>query len=203
MEFLRPLIREWCDSWPIASCTFIGEPFGLAHQNLTMAITNTEHIDVQHNQLQVQIKDTRLAVSDVKNQNDMNQVLVQSNSSLFDEILSILNLVRLYSFQTATPALADRERLCRDIAAQLSILVDLAHKVWESNLQMVHTVIKHQTSPCSPDLRYTWFQEPIRFEDAVGRIIPIPSEYNWSVGEERMSNCNWVLNINRSLKLSS
>ena len=30
-----------------------------------------------------------------------------------------------------------------------------------------------------PDLRHTWAQAPIKFEDALGRIIPIPSEHNW------------------------
>ena len=38
-----------------------------------------------------------------------------------------------------------------------------------------------QDRPISPDLRYTWFQEPVRFEDALGRVIPIPSGYNWGV----------------------
>ena len=32
-----------------------------------------------------------------------------------------------------------------------------------------------------PDLRHTWAQAPIKFEDALGRIIPIPSEYDWDV----------------------
>ena len=32
-----------------------------------------------------------------------------------------------------------------------------------------------------PDIRYTWAQAPVRFEDALGRVIPIPSEYDWDV----------------------
>jgi hypothetical protein len=32
-----------------------------------------------------------------------------------------------------------------------------------------------------PDLNYTWAQAPIRFEDALGRVIPVPSEYDWDV----------------------
>ena len=32
-----------------------------------------------------------------------------------------------------------------------------------------------------PDLRHTWAQAPVRFEDALGRVIPIPSEYDWDV----------------------
>jgi hypothetical protein len=33
----------------------------------------------------------------------------------------------------------------------------------------------------SPDLRYTWPQEPVILEDALGRVIPVPSEYDWAV----------------------
>lgn len=34
-----------------------------------------------------------------------------------------------------------------------------------------------------PDLRHTWFQEPVWLEDALGRILPIPSEYGYSTVE--------------------
>lgn len=33
-----------------------------------------------------------------------------------------------------------------------------------------------------PDQRYTWAQAPIKFEDALGRITPVPSEHDWDVG---------------------
>ncbi len=29
-----------------------------------------------------------------------------------------------------------------------------------------------------PDLYHTWFQNPIRLEDVLGRIIAVPSEYD-------------------------
>jgi hypothetical protein len=32
-----------------------------------------------------------------------------------------------------------------------------------------------------PDIRHTWAQAPVRFEDALGRVMPIPSEYDWDV----------------------
>lgn len=35
-----------------------------------------------------------------------------------------------------------------------------------------------QESP-TPALRYTWFQAPVKFEDALGRVFPIPSEFDW------------------------
>ena len=70
---------------------------------------------------------------------------------------------------------------CRDIVPQLKTLIDIANKVWQTNLQIVSFMIKIQSSAQSPELGYTWVQEPVKFEDALGRIIPIPSEYNWGV----------------------
>lgn len=35
--------------------------------------------------------------------------------------------------------------------------------------------------PPPPDLRYTWAQAPAILEDALGRYITIPSEYDWEV----------------------
>ena len=69
--------------------------------------------------------------------------------------------------------------LHRDIISQLKTLVDIANRVWRSNMQIMSFIAHMKTSTHSPELRYTWFQEPIRFEDAMGRVIPIPSEYNW------------------------
>ncbi len=62
---------------------------------------------------------------------------------------------------------------------QLKALVDLVNKVWQSNTQIMSFIVNLQMSSPSPELRYTWVQEPIRFEDVMGRVIPIPSEYNW------------------------
>lgn len=67
----------------------------------------------------------------------------------------------------------------RDVVPQLKTLVDLVSKVWQLNLQIMSFIANHQASTPSPELRYTWVQEPIKFEDAMGRVIPIPSEYNW------------------------
>lgn len=31
------------------------------------------------------------------------------------------------------------------------------------------------------DTRHTWAQAPVKFEDALGRVFPVPSEYDWDV----------------------
>lgn len=69
----------------------------------------------------------------------------------------------------------------RDISSQLKTLVDLATIVWKSNMQLVGLIAQMQASKNRPELRFTWFQEPVKFEDALGRIFPIPSEYNGRV----------------------
>ena len=69
----------------------------------------------------------------------------------------------------------------RGVLPELKTLVDLATKVWNSNLQIIGLMVKLQCTSPVPDLRHTWLQEPIRFEDALGRVFPVPSEYNWDV----------------------
>jgi hypothetical protein len=47
---------------------------------------------------------------------------------------------------------------------------------------MVSSLTDAKENPPPPCLRYTWIQAPVKFEDALGRIMPIPSEYDWDVG---------------------
>ncbi|RYP05856.1 hypothetical protein DL765_009707 [Monosporascus sp. GIB2] len=73
-----------------------------------------------------------------------------------------------------------------DIVAQgfgvkLESLLELVTNVWNSNLQIVALIAQLQATAPRPDICHTWFQEPARFEDALGRILPIPSEYAMSV----------------------
>ena len=60
-------------------------------------------------------------------------------------------------------------------------LLDYGHLIWKSNLQIMAAITQLQERPPSLDTRRTWFQDPIKFEDALGYVIPIPSEYTWSV----------------------
>lgn len=66
--------------------------------------------------------------------------------------------------------------IARDVVLPLKALINIANKVWHANLQLINMVTQMQSSSRSPDLRFTWVQEPIKFEDAFGRIFPIPSE---------------------------
>jgi hypothetical protein len=81
-----------------------------------------------------------------------------------------------------------RAKFSSCLTLQLNSLIDMANKIWNTNLQIMAIVTKLQSSPPKPNISYTWFQEPIRFEDALGRIIPIPSEYSWSVSLLKLLN---------------
>jgi hypothetical protein len=60
---------------------------------------------------------------------------------------------------------------------------------------MADMFAKALASPSAPDLRYTWAQAPVKFEDALGRIIPVPSEYGWDVSfiEKLLLRANTLL----------
>ena len=64
---------------------------------------------------------------------------------------------------------------------QLTSLVDLAGKIWTDNLHILSLLTNMQKASTPVDLRHTWFQDPVRFEYALSRVIPVPSEYGWSV----------------------
>lgn len=64
---------------------------------------------------------------------------------------------------------------------QVAILVDLVGKIWTMDKQIIDILMRQQSTTTAPDLYHTWFQQPVKFEDALGRILPVPSEYNLGV----------------------
>lgn len=73
------------------------------------------------------------------------------------------------------------EILTGKLLPQLQALTELVGKVWASNLQILSYISNIQNGPMNIDIRHTWFQEPIKLEDALGRLIPIAPEYGWTV----------------------
>jgi len=74
------------------------------------------------------------------------------------------------------------------ILPQIQGLVDLVTKIWATNLRIIEYFTKLEQGQLSIDVKHTWFQEPHRFEDALGRVIPVPAEYGWTVSI-RKSHC--------------
>ncbi|KAF2182465.1 hypothetical protein K469DRAFT_690916 [Zopfia rhizophila CBS 207.26] len=68
--------------------------------------------------------------------------------------------------------------ITNEVIPQLKMLVEQVARVWQSNARVVSLLVKMQESP-TPALQYTWFQAPVKFEDALGRVFPIPSEFDW------------------------
>lgn len=64
---------------------------------------------------------------------------------------------------------------------QVAILVDLVGKIWTMDKQIIDILMRQQSTAIALDLHHTWFQQPVKFEDALGRILPVPSEYNLGV----------------------
>lgn len=70
---------------------------------------------------------------------------------------------------------------------QIAVLVDLVGKIWTVNMQIMDILTMQQSDIVAPDTKHTWFQQPVRFEDALGRVLPVPSEYNWGVSTSKFS----------------
>ena len=66
-----------------------------------------------------------------------------------------------------------------DIVPQLSRLMDIAERMSRSNLDIFTLVFKMQSNIQLCTSPTKWRQEPIQLEDACGRTIVIPSEYDY------------------------
>lgn len=82
-----------------------------------------------------------------------------------------------------------------DIAAPLKLMAEMVSKVWcvqfiaramlclttssVTTQQVYGIVIELRASIPSIDTRHTFFQAPVKVEDALGRIFPVPSEYSF------------------------
>ncbi|PMD29355.1 hypothetical protein L207DRAFT_445554 [Hyaloscypha variabilis F] len=67
----------------------------------------------------------------------------------------------------------------RETVPRLEQLLGVAGNVWKSQRDLLDMFGKALETLPPPDLRYTWAQAPVKFEDALGRILPVPSEYDW------------------------
>ena len=61
------------------------------------------------------------------------------------------------------------------------MLVDLVGKIWDVDKQIIDILLRQSSATIAPNLHYTWFQQPVKFEDALGRVLLVPSEYNLGV----------------------
>ena len=76
---------------------------------------------------------------------------------------------------------------------------------------MYKIILSLRSNLSGPDTCHIWFQEPMRFEDAYGRVWPIPVEYDFAMmegalqgkfrkgpGKKRVEKGLWQLTVQRS-----
>ncbi|KAI1321128.1 hypothetical protein F5Y16DRAFT_73753 [Xylariaceae sp. FL0255] len=65
-----------------------------------------------------------------------------------------------------------------DVVSPLSSLQSVVSQVCVSIQKLYTAVLEIRSNMISTDARWSFFQAPCRFEDALGRITPVPSEYD-------------------------
>ncbi|KAH6667677.1 hypothetical protein B0J14DRAFT_169503 [Halenospora varia] len=111
------------------------------------------------------------------------QLYSESRESHREHETSIENIRKQLSTQTLS--ICEKISLIpdRDTVPTLQSLLAMATNVWKTQTEMMETFMKALDRLPPPDLHHTWAQAPIRFEDALGRVIPVPSEYDWDMFE--------------------
>ena len=63
----------------------------------------------------------------------------------------------------------------------MTILLDIANRVWTSNMQILNILNRLHDQIPAPDIKHTYLQAPCKFEDALGRPLTVPPEYDLEV----------------------
>ncbi|KAL9027940.1 MAG: hypothetical protein Q9196_003619, partial [Gyalolechia fulgens] len=69
-----------------------------------------------------------------------------------------------------------------NLVPQMAALLDIANRVWTSNMQIITLLVRLQDAMPTPDTKHTFFQTPCRFEDALGRILRAIISARFSAG---------------------
>lgn len=64
---------------------------------------------------------------------------------------------------------------------QVGLILNLVERVWSMNLQIIDLLANIQNSTVPPNTQHTFFQQPVKVEDGLGRILWVPSEYDRGV----------------------
>ncbi|KAF8846426.1 hypothetical protein BDZ45DRAFT_609009 [Acephala macrosclerotiorum] len=85
--------------------------------------------------------------------------------------------------QLNTEAIAIREKISliptANTVPTLETLMTTTSNIWEANSKLMNVLVTLTEKLPPPNPQFTWAQAPVKLEDALGRIIPIPSEYDW------------------------
>lgn len=124
----------------------------LARHGLEMLETAAYQSVANHQTLEKRLDESQTAIVTLSNGMPEQRFLLRGTKSLLEQIL--------YQSKTLTTIVA---------------------KFWSLDQPTCNSNAPPHIPQSSLDLRFGWFQAPVTFEDALGRIIPIPSEYDYEL----------------------
>ena len=80
-----------------------------------------------------------------------------------------------------SPGNKPADRFSSDVLPQQSALKNLIRKLWDTNVELINNEKQRLAKLPSPDLRLTFAEDPIRFQDALGRVICMDASLDWNV----------------------
>ncbi|EEU37031.1 uncharacterized protein NECHADRAFT_86719 [Fusarium vanettenii 77-13-4] len=126
---------------------------------LSTTFSNTEQSRTETSTLQSKVEEVHSGVEQSRREQVQQGLMITKAASLLQKLSDLVS---------------------NGIGVRLETMIELAQNIWKSNLRIMAIVTQLQSQPPRPDTGRTWFQDPVRFEDALGRVLPIPSEYGWS-----------------------
>ncbi|KAI4259142.1 MAG: hypothetical protein L6R42_004733 [Xanthoria sp. 1 TBL-2021] len=92
-----------------------------------------------------------------------------------------INAIKVVALLCQHPLQEFAGKLENGLLPKIDILIDIVNRLWTSNVQILNLVTRLQNTTSTPDVQHTYFQPPCYFEDALGRPLPVPSEYDMNV----------------------
>ncbi|KAL8784941.1 MAG: hypothetical protein Q9213_003683 [Squamulea squamosa] len=113
-------------------------------------------------------------------------IAVQKVDCLHDRLTHTHNAVLGIEKATQSQNVASRDTktflqtllslLQHNLLPKMEVLIDLANRLWTSNVQILNLLTRIQYTNATPDVQHTYFQPPCQFEDALGRLLIVPSD---------------------------
>ncbi|KAM7186431.1 hypothetical protein V8F33_011824 [Rhypophila sp. PSN 637] len=134
--------------------------------NILLLEHGLETLDVSSKALQEQCVDIRASLRGIDNVINSTATNVQSQTALVRSTHGILTSLYSMISGEVRSSLSQIARFTQSASL-------LSQRIFEAVVQLQASV-----SAISVDTRWTYFQAPVKVEDALGRVFPVPSEYS-------------------------
>ncbi|KAH7399797.1 hypothetical protein BKA64DRAFT_707484 [Cadophora sp. MPI-SDFR-AT-0126] len=121
--------------------------------------SNTQRIECHLHHLRSVVDSTASQVIKATADIDSQAVAVRHNSSLLQKLLNVVG---------------------GDLRTLWMPVINILGNVRTTTEEIYTIVLEIRSFITGPDPRFTWYQEPVKVEDTLGRIFPVPSEYSLS-----------------------